>query len=323
MVAVVAGRAADFSDAGVIVSCRRALAESSAEGRRDRRAAEIKLMSATLPVLYQPGLSESDLAALRAAVAALERQSFAGRVSRLARKQFNAIGSPLHPQIQNVAMAAAQKAMSTALNVALNSLDGAPRGDTTRMHRRLAALSGGIGGALGLASLPIELPVSTTIMLRSIADIARQEGENLRNPETGLACLEVFALGDHAGDNLIEGGYLGVRCLLAKSVSDAARFVALRGVTGDSAPALVRLLSQLSGRFGVVVSQKAAAQATPLIGAVSGAAINHVFTEHFQTLARGHFAVRRLERVYDPALVRDHYARIAREEGYWDAPAGA
>lgn len=275
-----------------------------------------------LPVLYQPGLSESDMAALSAAVAALERQSFAGRISRLARKQYNLIGAPLHPHIQSVAMAATQKAMSTALTVALSSLDGAPRGDTTRLHRRLAALAGGVGGAVGLASLPIELPVSTTIMLRSIADIARHEGENLRNPETGLACLEVFALGDHAGDNLIEGGYLGVRCLLAKSVSDAARFVAMRGVTSESAPAMVRLLSQLSSRFGVVVSQKAAAQAAPVIGALSGAAINHVFTEHFQTLARGHFAVRRLERIYDPALVRAQYARIAREQGYWDPTEG-
>lgn len=280
-------------------------------------------MSVTLPIVYKPGLSPSDLAALGAAVAALERQSFAGRISRVAKKQFHLIGSPLHPQIQSVAMAATQKAMSTALNVALSSLDGAPRGDTTRLHRRLAALAGGVGGAMGLASLPIELPLSTTIMLRSIADIARHEGENLRNPETGLACLEVFALGDHAGDNLIEGGYLGVRCLMAKSVSDAARFVAMRGVTTESAPAMARLLSQLSARFGVVVSQKAAAQAAPVIGALSGAAINHVFTEHFQTLASGHFAVRRLERIYDPALVRAHYARIAREQGYWEPAGGA
>jgi hypothetical protein len=302
------------------------LAKHLLEGarRRDENAAEIEVMSATLPVVYRPGLTESDLAALRAAVAALERQSFAGRVSRLARKQFNLVGAPLNPHIQSVAMAATQKAMSTALTVALSSLEGAaPRGDTTQLHKRLAALAGGLGGALGLASLPIELPVSTTIMLRSIADIARHEGENLRNPETGLACLEVFALGDHAGDNLIEGGYLGVRCLLAKSVSDAARFIALRGVTGESAPAMVRLLAQLSTRFGVVVSQKAAAQAAPLIGAATGAAINFAFTDHFQTLARGHFAVRRLERVYDPATVRAHYARIAREEGYWEPAAGA
>jgi hypothetical protein len=280
-------------------------------------------MSNHFPVLYEPQLSGSDFDALRRAVAALERQSFAGRVSRLAGRQMGIASSPLPPQVKEMATAAARKALATALNVALSSLEGSPQGDSTRLHRRLAAFAGGIGGAVGLASLPIELPLSTTIMLRSIADIARNEGESLREPETGLACLEVFALGGHTDDNVFEGGYLAVRGLLAKSVSDAARHVAARGVAQESAPALVRLISQLSSRFGVVVSQKIAAQAVPIIGAVSGAAINLAFTEHFQTLARGHFAMRRLERVYDPVMVRAHYARIAREEGYWDAPAGA
>lgn len=280
-------------------------------------------MSARLPVVYRPGLSGSDMEALKAAVAALERQSFAGRIARIAGRQMGLVGRPVPPEIQRVAMDAAQKALSTALKVALASLEGAPQGDTTRFHRRLAAVAGGLGGAVGLASLPIELPVSTTIMLRSIADIARNEGENLADPKTGLACLEVFALGGHADDNVLEGGYLAVRGLLAKSVSDASRFVAARGVAKESAPALLRLIGQLSSRFGVVVSQKAAAQAVPLIGAVSGAAINIAFTEHFQTLARGHFAVRRLERVYDPAMVRAQYARIAREEGFWESPSQA
>lgn len=280
-------------------------------------------MSSQLPILYQPGLSGSDMEALRLAVAALERQSFASRITRLAGRQVGLVGRPLPPEFQQMALTAAQKALATALNVALSSLEGAPRGDTTRFHKRLAAITGGVGGAVGLVSLPLELPLSTTIMLRSIADIARNEGENLRAPETGLACLEVFALGGHADDNILEGGYLAVRGLLAKTVSDAARYAAARGVTGRSAPAFVRLISQLSARFGVVVSQKAAAQAVPLIGAVSGAAINLAFTEHYQTLARGHFAMRRLERVYDPAMVRAHYTRIAREEGYWDAQPAA
>ncbi|QGM99132.1 EcsC family protein [Methylocystis parvus] len=280
-------------------------------------------MSSYLPVLYETQLSSSDWEALRAAVAALERQSFAARIARLAGRKVGLVSKPLPPQVKDMATAAAQKALETALNVALTSLEGAPKGDSTRKHKRLAALAGGIGGAVGLASLPFELPLSTTIMLRSIADIARNEGENLREPETGLACLEVFALGGHMEDNVLEGGYLAMRGLLAKSVSDAARFVAARGLTQQNAPVIIRLLSQFSTRFGVVVSQKIAAQAVPIIGGISGAAINLAFTEHFQTLARGHFTIRRLERVYDPGMVRAHYARIARDEGYWDPPGGA
>ncbi len=280
-------------------------------------------VSTALPALAAPRLSSADLAALEQAVSALETTSFAGRLARVAGRQLGFAGRVISPRLQHVASTAASRALTAALHFAVSSLQGRPVEDLSLQHRRLAMISGAIGGAMGLASLPLELPISTTIMLRSIADIARNEGENLREPETGLACLEVFALGGHPGDNVLEGGYLAVRGLLAKSVSDAARFVTARGFAQDGAPALVRLLAQLSPRFGLVVSQKAAAQAAPVIGALSGAAINLAFTEHFQTLARGHFTMRRLERLYDPVMVRAEYARIAREQGYWEAPAGA
>jgi hypothetical protein len=43
---------------------------------------------------------------------------------------------------------------------------------------------------------------------------------------------------------------------------------------------------------------------------VGGAALNLAFAEHFQDLARGHFTVRRLERVYGADIVRAEYERI-------------
>jgi hypothetical protein len=278
-----------------------------------------------LPVLVDAGLSQSDLEALRSAVAALERQSFAMRLAALANKQLSFGSLTLPPRLQAVAASATQKALTAAMKMALASLDAQPAKDSIRIHRRLAALAGGMGGAVGLASLPLELPVSTTIMLRSIAEIAQSEGEDLRQPGAALACLEVFALGGHSTeDNVLEGGgYLVLRALLAKSVSDAARFLAARRIADEAAPALARLIGALAARFSVIVSQKTAAQAIPVIGAISGAAINVAFTEHFQSLARGHFVVRRLERLYGPAAVHAEYARIARSEGYWDDPSQA
>lgn len=278
----------------------------------------------SLPVPLGEGLTESDLAALRAAVAALERQTFAGRLAALAGrgKGFGALTLP--PRLQAAAASAAHKALTLSMKAALASLDGRPVKDRARLHRRLAALTGGVGGAMGLVSLPLELPLSTTIMLRSIAEIASSEGENLRSPHAALACLEVFALGGHAAEeNLLEGGYLALRALMAKSVTDAAHYLTARRVVDEAAPALARLIGQFAARFGVVVSQKTAAQAVPVIGAVSGAAINIVFMEHFQTLARGHFAVRRLERLYGPVVVHAEYAKIARDEGYWRNPSRA
>ena len=66
---------------------------------------------------------------------------------------------------------------------------------------------------------------------------------------------------------------------------------------------LVRLITQVASRFRLVVSQKAAAQTIPVIGALGGAAVNYAFIDHFQSVARGHFTVRRLERKYGKDLV--------------------
>ena len=199
-----------------------------------------------------------------------------------------------------------------ALKVALLTMRRKSRDGSLLLHKALATASGAAGGAFGLATLPIELPVSTIIMLRSIADIARSEGEDLSDPEAALSCVQVFALGGRSGsDDASESGYFAVRGLLARSVTEAARFVAQRGVATEGAPVLVRFITQVASRFGVVVSQKVAAQAFPVIGALGGAAVNYAFLEHFQDVARGHFTVRRLERIYGKDLIRVEYDRLA------------
>jgi len=267
-------------------------------------------------------LNKADSAALEAAVSALEKTSFAKRLAHLAGRRIGFAGRIMPPKLQQASALAARSALFGAMNVALASLKGKPIADTRLRHRQLAMVSGALGGALGLASLPIELPISTTIMLRAIADIARAEGEDLADPAAAMACLEVFALGGRGDDEkIMEGGYLALRGLFAKSVSDAAAYVARSGVASESAPALARLIGMISARFGVVVSQKTAAQAAPVIGAISGAVVNLAFTEHFQTLASGHFTVRRLEREYGPHEVQAEYARIARAAGYWPQEA--
>ncbi|HLH12330.1 MAG TPA: EcsC family protein, partial [Methylovirgula sp.] len=160
-----------------------------------------------------------------------------------------------------------------------------------------------------------ELPFSTIVMLRAIAAIAQAEGEDLAAPETAFACLQVFALGTgRRDDQIFESGYFAVRSILAKSVTEAARFVVERGLAEESAPVILRLVSQIAGRFGIIVSQKIAAQAVPLVGAAGGGAVNYAFIDHFQTIAQGHFAVRRLERLYGADLVRAEYDKILNED---------
>jgi hypothetical protein len=255
-----------------------------------------------------------DREALRRAVKSLEHPSLAARLTNLVGKPVELIGYALPSFASKAIASATSKGLEAALKVALRTLPSSPRANSEFLHRALATASGAAGGTFGLAALPVELPVSTVIMLRSIADIARSEGEDLSDPEAALSCVEVFALGGRAGSaDASESGYFAVRGVLAKTVTEAARFVAERGVLKEGAPILLKFVTQVAARFGLVVTQKVAAQALPLVGALGGAAVNYAFIEHFQDIARGHFTVRRLERIYGKEKIRSEYDLIARQ----------
>jgi len=257
--------------------------------------------------------SPEEKAALSEAVRLLEYESFTARVTYALGRGVSGVGAFMPDTARKLASRAAAAALKRAMVVAIGSLD-AGNGEPARtgLHKSLLTASGAAGGAFGLAALPMELPFSTVLVLRAIADVARAEGEDLSQPEAGIACMEVFALGGRTSvDDQMDSAYFALRAVLAASVSEAAKHVARFGLSGAGAPVIVRLLSQLAGRFGVVVSQKIAAQSIPVIGAIGGAAINYAFAEHFTGLARGHFTVRRLERLYGPEVVRGEYERLA------------
>ncbi|MDX6456831.1 MAG: hypothetical protein QOE55_528, partial [Acidobacteriaceae bacterium] len=69
-------------------------------------------------------------------------------------------------------------------------------------------------------------------------------------------------------------------------------------------------LSRIASRFGLEVSEKVAAELIPVAGAVGGLTLNVLFSQHFQSLAEGHFIVRRLERKYGSEVVRQDYERV-------------
>jgi hypothetical protein len=205
-----------------------------------------------------------------------------------------------------------QAALSRAVHAAVFTMKDVPgKAASNLWHKFLVAATGGVGGFFGLPALPVELPISTTLMLRSIADIARSEGEAITRGEAKLACIEVFAFGGpKTSDDAAESGYFAVRTALAQSVSQAAEFVAQKGLVEEGSPALVRLIIKIAERFSLQVSQKAAAQAVPAVGAVGGGIINTVFMDHFQNMARGHFIVRRLERKHGRQAVRAAYHKL-------------
>ena len=77
---------------------------------------------------------------------------------------------------------------------------------------------------------------------------------------------------------------------------------------------LVRFITLVASRFGVVLTQKFAAQALPLVGALGGASVNYVFIEHFQDMAQGHFTVRKPVAGTDKLAASHINARSARDD---------
>src|SRR5690606_4556059 len=107
-----------------------------------------------------------------------------------------------------------------------------------------------------------------------------------------------------------EAGYFTTRAALAQAVQAAARHVSQHGVAGTGAPAVIKLITEIAARFSITVSEKAMAQAVPVVGALGGATVNTLFITHFQDMGRGHFTVRRLERQYGEEIVREAYRRL-------------
>lgn len=256
--------------------------------------------------------SEADRTALQAAKALLENPGFAARITNLIGKPIEGGIARLPAHWGDAIAAVTQRALGKAADAALFTMADQPGlSASNRWHKLAVSITGGVGGAFGWAGLALELPVSTTLMLRSIADIARSEGESMTAAPTRVACLSVLALGGPSrGDDGVDSGYYAVRTALAQAVSDAAQYLAQSAGASASAPALARLISMIAKRFGVQVGEKAAAEAIPLVGAVGGATINLLFIDHFQDMARGHFTVRRLERRYGEEAVRALYAAL-------------
>jgi hypothetical protein len=181
-------------------------------------------------------------------------------------------------------------------------------------HKLVVAGSGAVGGFFGPLSTLAELPFATGMMMRSIAAIACSEGEDPHSScETRLACVQVFALGGRTRDDEdAEIGYYGMRLTLGLHFENILEYAGK--AEGPHVPGMIQIVRAVAARFGVVVSDKAAAQLVPIAGALSGAALNLIFMQHYQDVARGHFIVRRLEREYGPERIREAYQALRTEE---------
>lgn len=253
----------------------------------------------------------TDRADLRRAMALLEQRNFVMRLADTAGVPLDKLVRRLSPQYRQRLTCVSERVLRGLLGVALRTLRHGQCPPSRRRHRLAAGAVGFFGGAAGLPGLAVELPITTTLIFRAIADIARAHGEDLRDPATALACMEVFAFNGRRADmDALDSAYFATRVALAEAMQQAMHYVARAGTQvtlGAESPILLRLAAKLAARFGLVVSEKTLAEFLPLLGALGGATLNVLFVKHFQEMAEGHFTVRRLERRYGEAAVRQQY----------------
>jgi len=253
--------------------------------------------------------SSADLAALRRAVQLLEHPGLFIQAIDTVGKPIEYVMKKLPERARLAVQKATRKALEKALHLAIGSLGSRhAKAAKERTHFVAVSATGAVGGLFGWLGLAIELPVSTALMLRGIADVARSEGENLGDIRGKLACMEVFAMGGRTqADDPAESAYFLARAAITREITQAADILAERGMADKGAPVLIRLIVRLADRFGVQVSEKAAAQFIPALGAIGGGTLNAAFMHHFLHMARGHFIVRRLERTYGEEATRVVY----------------
>ena len=276
-------------------------------------------------------LSADDLRFLDEAARYLERPSFLIRIADLVGQPAEKLLAMLPSQAHQLVSQAAHSALQRAFKVAVRTLDGRrwplvghwrPAAGP-RLHVALTALTGGAAGLFGWSGAAVEIPVTTTLMLRSIARVAQQSGADLNDPLTVMHCLAVFSYGTPGPQPAVstrleamESAFLSWRVAMASAVSEAAAYIARHGAAGaahSTAPALVRFLSRIASRFQIVIRDKLAAEAVPVAGAVTGSLINAAFTDHFNRVAEYHFGILRLERLHGAQVVQEAYRQaIAR-----------
>ncbi|WJS84002.1 EcsC family protein [Paracoccus sp. TOH] len=148
------------------------------------------------------------------------------------------------------------------------------RGDL--FNRLLSTTSGAVGGLAGIGGAALELPVTVTLLLRAIMDIASEHGFDPASDAARHEALHIFASAGPLSDD--DGTDLGL-------------LTARMTITGHTVQALI---GRVAPRLSASLAQKLAAQTVPVLGAFAGATINYHFTRYYQELARVHFGLLRL-----------------------------
>lgn len=194
--------------------------------------------------------------------------------------QLSALPESVRQQIERITA----QALQASYGLAARTPDLGARGP-------LAAViaTGAAGGAGGLPTAMAELPVTVTLFLNAIRAEARDAGLDPDADWVRAECLEVFAAGSPLKqDDGVNTSFIGTR-------------LALTGSTVQN------LIAAIAPKLAAVLGQKLAAQAVPVIGAVSGAALNAAFLSYYREIARVRFALVKLAEVHGSEAVEAEF----------------
>jgi len=196
----------------------------------------------------------------------------------------------LPPEVQRMVAERARDGLELAFRTAILGLEPGQRPERAGAYKLGGVLSGAMGGMGGFATTLAELPVTTGLIMRSVADIARGQGLDLQDPAVRAACIEVFAFGGPLEED---------------DDADIA-FWATR-LAGQE---MAQLMASVVLRYAPNMVTKLGAQAVPLVGAAVGAGLNLVYMEFYQRMARVVFALLPLEQAEGRAAVRRRFAAV-------------
>ncbi|MEM9583478.1 MAG: EcsC family protein [Pseudomonadota bacterium] len=192
--------------------------------------------------------------------------------------------------------AATLKALELSFSAANASRGKVP--DTGQWLTRIVTTATGAAGGFGGASTALaELPVTTTVIQRAIQGIAAEYGFDPDHADTRADCLRVFAAaGPLSEDDNVDLSFLTLRSTVT-------------GATMQS------LLSTIAPKLAVTLGKKLALQTVPVLGAVTGAAINYAFTSYYQDIAHVQFGLRKLaeDTGHDRAALTQEFEALVRK----------
>ncbi|WP_324954526.1 EcsC family protein [Oligoflexus sp.] len=276
-----------------------------------------------------PALNQDEIKFVHEAARFLDNPGFAMRAMNLLGQPIDALQKKLPASVQDKIGGLVQKALQTALVAAIKTVPAKSEKPTNwrdavesskksgRIHTATVAVTGAVGGLFGLLALPVELPLSTTMMLRGISDVAGHWGMDLDDPNVQLQCLYVFTLGStqSPSDDENDSAYLGSRIAFEQIIRSASTYMAkksakeiLRAIDTGAAPALMKVIARIARSFELALTEKVLAESVPIVGAVGGATINALFCDYFGQAARYHFGLLHLEKNHGREHVQAEFA---------------